>query len=146
LNKKIVVIGSTGKLGSKLLHFLSKNKIKIFATTCFKNKKKLFEQKKKYNVRNSLTLSNDHDKEIFIKLLETKIDIIYFLDYGSFSLKYLNHFLKFNKRSIIAIANKELIIAGGSILQKKISDKNNIFIPFNLIASSIKTNSFAIGS
>ncbi len=143
MNKKIVVIGSTGKLGSKLLHFLFKNKIKIFATTCFKNKKKLFEQKKKYNIRNSLTLSNDYDREIFIKLLESKIDIIYFLDYGSFSLKYLNHFLKFNNRSIIAIANKELIIAGGSILQKKICDKNNIFIPldsehYSLFNSNIK--------
>ena len=36
------------------------------------------------------------------------------------SLQYLYYFLKFNKNSIIAVANKELIIAGGALLQTKI--------------------------
>ena len=146
MNKKIVIVGSTGKLGSKLLNFLSQNKINVFMTSCYTNKKKLYDQKKKYNIKNSFILSIEYDKEIFLKTLETKIDIIYFLDYGSYSLKYLNHFLKFNKKSIIAIANKELIIAGGSILQKKISAKNNIFIPldsehFSLLNSNINHRS-----
>ena len=43
MNKKIVIIGSTGKLGSKLLNFLFKNKIQVFAATCFTNNKKLLE-------------------------------------------------------------------------------------------------------
>ena len=37
---KIVIIGSTGKLGSKLLNYTNKNNIAIFGITCFKNKKK----------------------------------------------------------------------------------------------------------
>ena len=65
--------------------------------------------------------------EKFFSLLEKKINIIYFLDFGSQSLAYINHFLKFNKRSIIAVANKEMIIAGGHLLQSKIK-KIKIFL------------------
>ena len=62
-----------------------------------------------------------------------------------YHLTYLNHFLKFNKNSIIAIANKEMIIAGGLIISKKIKKTNNIFIPldsehFSLLNSNINNN------
>ena len=126
MKKKIIIIGSTGKLGSKLLSFTDKNLIPIFCITCFKNTNKLATQKKKYNVDRSFVLSNFNDEIEFLKLLKKNIDIIYFLDFGSASLKYLNHFLKFNTRSVIAIANKEMIIAGGSLLQLK-SKINNFF-------------------
>ena len=131
MKKKIVIVGSTGNLGSKLLRFTEKNNISVFATTCFINKKKLLYQKKKYKIKKSFVLNNDYDRKLFYKFLETKIDIIYFLDYGSYSLKYLNHFLRFNTKSVISVANKELIIAGGSILQTKILLKKNIFIPLD---------------
>ena len=45
-NPKILVIGSTGVLGSKLLSFCKKNKINIDTICCFKNSKKLRYQKK----------------------------------------------------------------------------------------------------
>ena len=47
MSPKIVIIGSTGKLGSKLLEYTYKNNINITAITCFKNKKKILFQKKK---------------------------------------------------------------------------------------------------
>ena len=142
MRKKIVIIGSSGKLGSKLLKYVSENNISIFAITCFTNEKKLLQQKQKYKIKNAFVLSKYQDKNNFLNILKTNIDIIYFLDYGSYSLNYLNHYLKFNKNSVIAVANKELIIAGGSILQKKISSTKNIFIPldsehFSLINSNI---------
>lgn len=43
---KIVIVGSTGKLGSKLLNYTYKNNITIFAITCFQNKKKSYTKKK----------------------------------------------------------------------------------------------------
>ena len=113
---KIVIIGSTGKLGSKLLDYTHKNNISISAITCFKNKKKILTQNKKYGVSKNFILSDPDDHLKFIKFLKNKINIIYFLDFGSFSLIYLNQFIKFNTNSIIAIANKEMIIAGGNIL------------------------------
>ena len=46
MKKKILIIGSTGKLGSKLLNFAAKKSISIHAITSYINKKKLLEQKK----------------------------------------------------------------------------------------------------
>ena len=139
---KIVIVGSTGKLGSKLLSFTKKNSIPIFSITCYKNSQKLNQQKNTYSIDNCYTLSNDSDKKKFFKVLKKNIQIIYFLDYGSNSLKYLDFFLKYNSKSIVAIANKEMIIAGGKLLQSKIKQTKNIFIPldsehFSLFNSNI---------
>ena len=145
MNNKIIIIGSTGKLGTKLLSYINKNSISIYGICCFRNKKKMLVQKNRYSIKHSFVLNNKKDQNKLFKILESKIKIIYFLDYGSFSLNYLNHFLKFNKKSIIAIANKEMVIAGGTLLQNKIIKTNNHFIPldsehFSLINSKIKNN------
>ena len=76
---KIVIIGSTGKLGSKLLDYTHKNNISISAITCFKNKKKILTQNKKYGVSKNFILSDPDDHLKFIKFLKNKINIIYFL-------------------------------------------------------------------
>jgi len=129
---KILVIGSTGKLGSKLLKFTSKNNIDIDAICCFSNKKKLNLQTNNYKIKHKFVLSDLNDKnKLFNYIKFKKINIVYFLDYGSQSLKYLIHFLKYQSKSYIAIANKELIIAGGKILMTAISKKKCTFIPLD---------------
>ena len=129
---KILIIGSTGKLGSRLLSFCKKKHIKIFAITGYKNKKKLKLQKKQYSINNSFLLSDDIYENKFKKFLNLNfIDIIYFLDYGYNSIIYLDIFLKKNINSIIAIANKEMIIAGGNLLIDKIVRSNNKLIPLD---------------
>ena len=149
MKPKILVIGSTGKLGSKLLRFSSKNYINIDAICCYKNKKKLFFQSQNFYIKNKFILSDLGDSKNLLDYIKSnKIDIIYFLDFGSQSIKYLNYFLKYQSNSIVAIANKELIIAGGNILMKSIKKKNCIFIPLdsehfslfnsNLVDSEIK--------
>ena len=146
MKKKILVVGSTGQLGAKLLKFAYKNSIPIYAITCYKNYSKLSYQKKKYNIKNSFILSRNNEQLKFLKLLKKNIHIIYFLDFGSLSLRYLNLFLDFNQNSVIAVANKEMLIAGGSLLQKKIKKTNNIFIPldsehFSIYNSNVSSNS-----
>ncbi len=128
---KILIVGSTGKLGTKLLKFTKNNRIPIYGITCYKNSSKLINQKKNFLIENSFVLSNKIDQHKFLKILEKKIHIIYFLDYGSLSLKYLSHFLKFNNNSTIAIANKEMLIAGGSLLHNKIKKTKNNLIPLD---------------
>jgi 1-deoxy-D-xylulose 5-phosphate reductoisomerase len=114
MNKKILIIGSTGKLGSKLLNYTQKENISVNAITCFTNKNKLLNQTKKFNINRSFILSLSSEKDSFLKFLsKSKFSIIYFLDYGSSSLFYLDVILKINNGCIIAIANKEMIIAGG---------------------------------
>lgn len=131
MNVKIIIVGSTGKLGTKLLNYTNKNSIPVYGVTCFTNSKKIILQQKKYSIKKSFVLSRKNDQLRFIRTLKSKISIIYFLDFGSFSLKYLNHFLNFNHHSVIAIANKEMIIAGGKLLQSKIKKNNNTFIPLD---------------
>ena len=129
---KILVIGSTGKLGSKLLKFTFKNNIKIDSICCYKNKKKLFLQSKFFNIKNKFILSDLNDKKKFFEYIKIKkINIVYFLDFGSQSIKYLIHFLNYQSKSLIAVANKELIITGGKILMTTISKKKCTFIPLD---------------
>lgn len=132
MNKKILIIGSTGKLGSKLLNYTKKENISVNAITCFANKKKLLNQTKKFNIDRSFILSLSSEKDSFLKFLsKSKFSIIYFLDYGSSSLFYLDIILKINNGCIIAIANKEMIIAGGHLLRNKIIRSKNILLPLD---------------
>lgn len=129
---KIVIIGSTGKLGSILLNFTFKNNIPIHAITGFKNSNKLKLYESKYSIKKTFCLKNNNDiDKLKILFKSVSIDIIYFLDVGSRSLIYLNYFLKFQKNSVICIANKEMIIAGGSLLKKSISRSNCTLIPLD---------------
>jgi 1-deoxy-D-xylulose-5-phosphate reductoisomerase len=129
---KILVIGSTGVLGTKLLNFCKSKKINIDTICCFNNHKKLLKQQNNLNIQNSYVLNDNNDFSKFvIHLNKNKFDIIYFLDHGAFSLKYADIIIRNNKFSILAIANKEMIISGGPLLINKISKSKNILIPLD---------------
>ena len=129
---KILIIGSTGKLGQKLLNLTNKHKILIDTVTGYSNSKKLIKIKNKYKVHNSFLLSENSQKTNFIKFLQlNKFNIIYFLDFGSESLEYLDIYLKFHSKTYIAIANKELLVAGGHYLTSKLNKSNNYLIPLD---------------
>ena len=142
MNINITIIGSTGKLGVKLLNYAFKNNIKISAICGYQNIDKLNQQKKLYSIKNSFILSDDGENKKFFNYLKKKIHIIYFLDYGSSSLLYLRQFIKYNSKSLIAIANKELIIAGGKVMMKEIHQSNNKFIPLDSEHFSLKNINF----
>ena len=132
MNYKIVVVGATGTLGDKLIKYCHKKLINIDSITFFKNYKKANSLKKKYNIKNSFCLNNSDDKNNFIKyLLSNSINLIYFLDYGAGSLEYAYQFLKKNSKSIIAIANKEMLLAGGKTLIDLIQKTSNKLIPLD---------------
>ena len=132
INKKILVIGSTGKLGSKLLNFCFKNKIYIDSITSYKNLQKMKYQKERYSIKKSFCLSLNKDLIQFNNFIKTNnFGIIYFLDYGSQTLELMEIFLKKNTHTIFAIANKELLIAGGPLLIKKINKSKNFLIPLD---------------
>ena len=140
MSVKILILGSTGLLGSKLLKLLDSKNIIVNTATCYRNNKKLIYQKDKYKIRNIFTLSNENEKAKFLKLLKSNFDIIYFLDFGSSSLVYLHQFLKYNINSTIAIANKEMIIAGGKYLFKRIKSSKNFFVPLDSEHFSLKNS------
>ena len=131
-NPKILIIGSTGELGSKLLKYCNNKKINITAITGFNNIKKLQLQKSKFKIKYSFLLSKKLDQLNFQKFLKIKkIDLVYFLDFGYRSIIYADLFLKNNKNSYLAVANKEMILAGGNLLIKKILKTKNNLIPLD---------------
>ena len=130
MKHKILILGSTGKLGSKLLKYCNSEKISVNCVTCYKNTKKLNNQVTKYKIPNSYTLSKN-EKNFLHYISNSKFKIIYFLDYGSYSLKYLGILLNNNTNSYFAIANKEMLISGGNLLINKINKTKNKIIPID---------------
>ena len=129
-----------------VLNFLSlqkKNNIPIDAITCNKNKKLLKQQSKKYKINNIFNYDNNEKCTSLVRYItSTKLNIIYFLDHGSGSLSILSKILKYQKGTTIAVANKEMIIAGNKYMIDRIEKTNNKFIPldsehFSLINSKL---------
>lgn len=132
MKNKILIIGSTGKLGSKLLNYTHKQDISINSITCFSNKKKLLNQTKKFNINKSFILSISSEMDKFLKFISnSKFSIVYFLDYGSSSLIFLDKILKKNTGCTIAIANKEMLVAGGHLLRENLIKSKNKLVPLD---------------
>ncbi len=132
MKNKILIIGSTGKLGSKLLNYTHKENISVNTITCFSNKKKLLNQTKKFNIDKSFILSISSEMDKFLELISnSKFSIVYFLDYGSSSLIFLDKILRNNSDCTIAIANKEMLVAGGHLLREKLIKSKNKLVPLD---------------
>ena len=147
MKKKIVILGSTGSIGKTLINIIKKNKknFKIELLTANKNYKTLITQAKLFKVKNIILI----DKKAFIKakfiLKKTNINIFdnfnsldkifknKKIDYTMSSIAGLDgldptlKIIKFTKK--IAIANKESIICGWTLIKKKIKKYKTEFIP-----------------
>ena len=147
--KKIVILGSTGSIGTSLLNIIKKDKknFSIELLTANKNYKKILEQTKYFNVKNIIII----DKKSFLnakKILKKsnvnvynnfdsfkkifknkKIDYTMSAISGFHGLKPTLDIIKFTK--IIAIANKESIICGWNLIKKNLKKNNVKFIPID---------------
>ena len=145
--KKIVILGSTGSIGSSLLNIIKKDKskFKIELLTINKNYKKLLKQIKIFDVQNIIVtdmksylitkkLLNKKNINIYqnfesIKkiLKNKKIDYVMSAISGFEGLKPTLDIIEFTKT--IAIANKESIICGWNLINKRILKYKTKFIP-----------------
>ena len=147
--KKIIILGSTGSIGSTLLNIIQKDKskFKIELLTANKNYKKLIKQIKNFNVKNVI-INNKKSylitKELLKKknvniynnfssikkiLKHKKIDYVMSAISGFEGLKPTLDIIKFTKT--IAIANKESIICGWNLINKTIVKHKTKFIPID---------------
>ena len=147
--KKIVILGSTGSIGTSLINIIKKDKknFDIELISANKNYKKLIIQAKLLNVKN-LIITNQNSfikaKKVlkntniniydnfnsFEKIFKNKkIDYTLSAISGFYGLKPTLDIIKFTK--LIAIANKESIICGWNLIKKKLKNYKTKFIPID---------------
>jgi 1-deoxy-D-xylulose-5-phosphate reductoisomerase len=147
--KKIAILGSTGSIGKTLIKLLQKDKnnIKILLLTTNKNIELLFKQAKFFKVKNVI-ISNENkfleakkkfkNNNIFIYNNFNSLNKIFNqnrTDYTMNSISGLNglnptlNIIKYSKK--IAIANKESIICGWSLILKELKKNKTEFIPID---------------
>ena len=149
MKKKLIIFGSTGSIGSTLLNIIKKDKnnFKIILLSANKNYKKLIKQAKYFNVKNIIITNNESyfKAKKYIKgeniriynnydclnkiFLHNKADYAMSAISGFEGLKPTLDIIKFTK--IIAIANKESIICGWNLIQKKLKEYKTKFIPID---------------
>ena len=149
MKKKIVILGSTGFIGKNVIDILQKDKknIEIKLLTSNKNLKELIKQIKIFNVKNVIIFDKEKfylakktlkNKKINIynnfdsisKILSNKkVDYIMNAISGIEGLNPTLKIIKYTKK--IAIANKEAIICGWSLITKELKRYKTKFIPID---------------
>ena len=149
MNKKIIILGSTGSIGKTLLKILKNEKknIKIELLTANKNYKELLKQVRLFNVKNLIVTDEKAYTKIKKKLIKKKVKIFNSfdslkkilnnkkIDYTMSSISGMEglyptlEVIKFTKK--IAIANKEAIICGWSLINKELKRNKTQFIPID---------------
>ena len=146
MKKKIVILGSTSSIGKSLLEIIKKDRknFKIELLTANTNFKDLIAQAKRFNVKNIIiTDSNSFKKTKIIcknkkinifqnfenlkKILPKKVDYVMSAISGIGGL--LPTYKIINCTKLIAIANKEAIICGWSLIENELKKHKTKFIP-----------------
>ena len=144
MKKKIAILGSTGSIGKQTLDIIRKDKknFEILLLTAHKNHKLLSQQIKEFKVKN-IIITNYESYNILKKKFK-KINVfnnfnnvdkilIKKLDYTMSSISGFDGLLPtikiIKKTKVIAIANKESIICGWSLIKKKLDKYKTKFIP-----------------
>ena len=147
IKKKIVILGSTGSIGKNLLNIIKKDKknFEIFLLSANKKISLLIKQAKEFNVKNIII--SDHNSYLIAKkkIKDKKINIynslsalknilkkekIFYTMVSIVGLDGLNPCLDLIKHSKnIAIANKESIICGWSLINTLLKKYKVNFIP-----------------
>ena len=148
MKKKIAILGSTGSIGRSLISILKKDKknFEIILLTADKNDRELIKQAKTLRVKNLIITDkkifnnlkkNKLNKKIKIynnyknidKIFKNKADYVMNSISGIEGLKPTLEIIKYTKK--IAIANKESIICGWNLINKKLKLYNTEFIPID---------------
>ena len=146
MKKKIAILGSTGSIGKTLIKIIKneKNKFDIILLTANRNYLTLLSQakvlkpkniiitdKKSYlkfiNINKDKKINIYNDFKSFKSIFKNKVDYVMSSITGLDGLIPTLNIIKFTKE--IAIANKEALICGWSILKKELLKFNTTFLP-----------------
>ena len=146
MKKKIAILGSTGSIGKTLINIIKQDKqnFEIVLLSAEGNYKDLLKQAKFFKVKNLIITNqesfnkikkNKYSEKIKIfnnfesleKIFNKKIDYTMSSISGIQGLKPTIEIIKYTKK--IAIANKEAIICGWDLIEKKLKKYKTEFIP-----------------
>ena len=146
MKKKIAILGSTGSIGKSLINIIKKDKKKfdIVLLTAEKNYSELLKQAKLFKVKNliisdkkkyldlikkksvkNLKIYNNFDQ--LGSILKKKIDYSMCAISGINGLEPSLKIIKYSKK--LALANKESIICGWSLIKKELKKNKTQFLP-----------------
>jgi len=157
MKQKITILGSTGSIGKSLINILKKDidNFDITLLTADQNINELLKQVKIFKVKNIIV--TNYKKFLIIKNLHKNKKINIYNNFNSINKIFKNRkndyimnaisgldgleptvkIIKFTKK--IAIANKESIICGWSLIQKELLKSKTEFIPIDSEHFSIYT-------
>ena len=146
MKKKIAILGSTGSIGKCLINIIKKDKknFEIILLSADANHKDLLKQAKFFKLKNLIITNkksfykikkNSYSKKIKIynnfdglkKIFRKRIDYTMSSISGIQGLKPTIEIIKYTKK--IAIANKEAIICGWDLIEKKLNKYKTKFVP-----------------
>ena len=146
MKKKIVILGSTSSIGKSLLSIIRKDQknFKIELLTANTNYKTLINQAKQFNVKNLVItdiVSFEKSKKFYKgkkinifknfenlkSILPKKVDYVMSSISGIGGLSPTYKIIKHTK--LIAVANKESIVCGWSLIEKELKKNKTKFIP-----------------
>jgi len=148
MKKKIAILGSTGSIGKSTLEIIRRDKknFDVILLSAKNNYKKLFQQVKEFNVKNVLIYDDElyeslkkklkgrkvnifSKKTSLSKIIKKKADFVMSSISGIDGLKPTLEAIEVCKK--IAIANKESIVCGWHLINKKLKKYNVKFIPID---------------
>jgi 1-deoxy-D-xylulose-5-phosphate reductoisomerase len=148
MKKKIAILGSTGSIGKTLIEIIKKDKknFEVILLTAQKNEISLLKQAKLLNVKNLIVTNSEsfqnaikkksnrkfniyNDYSKFNKIFKGKVDYVMNSISGIEGLKPTLEIIKYTKK--IAVANKESIICGWNLINKKLKFYKTEFIPID---------------
>ena len=144
--KKIFILGASGSIGENALSVIDSNKEKfeLIGISVNSNVEKANQIIKKYSPKyiyifdklardNLLKTENavifEDEKELFDVFNSKDVDIIISAISGFAGIKSTFHAAKSGKK--ILLANKESIVAGGSLLMKMVRENNTELVPMD---------------
>ena len=139
--KRLVILGSTGSIGTQTLDVVRQNPdgFKVVALTCARREKEMLEQAEEFGVpREHCYTCNGTYEENVKKLIEAATldcDLVVNSLMGMRGLEPTYHALMSGHD--VALANKETLVAGGSIIMKLARDRGLKLLPIDSEHSAI---------
>ena len=153
MTEKLSILGSTGSIGTQALEVAEKLSMKISALAAYGNIELLEAQARKYKPGLVAVFDENKAKELKIKLADTDVKVLSGMDglceaavideadtvlnsvVGMVGLKPT--LCAIDAKKNIALANKETLVAGGSLVMSAVKDKGVALYPVDSEHSAI---------